>query len=414
MKAARPRLLYLVHRVPYPPNRGDRIRSFHLLKFLAELAEVHLAFLCHQRPDPQTLDALGRYCEQIAAAPLGRRARWVHAAWSLGRGRTATEGLFHSARLKHVVARWARKNRFDLIVVFCSSMAQYLDAPGLNGATVIVDLVDVDSQKWFDYAQRSWGLKRRLFQLEGRRLRRVEISLADRVDGLTLVSPQEAELFRSFCPSSNPSVISNGVDLDYFQPDGTGGSPLSQTCVFVGALDYEANLDGATWFGREIWPRVRGGHPQATFRLVGSRPGRAARRLARLPGVELTGEVPDVRPYLSEAAIVVVPLRVARGLQNKVLEAMAVGKPVIATPQALQGIGATPGVHVCQSATPDGWVEVVARLLSNADLRSRIGRAARAFVEQQFAWEPRLSALREVPGLREFCRRGRTSSKMAV
>jgi sugar transferase (PEP-CTERM/EpsH1 system associated) len=400
VKASRPRLLCLIHRVPYPPNRGDRIRSFHLLKFLADRAEVHLAFPSQGRPHPETIKALERYCQRVSAVPVGRRMRWVSAAWSLGVGRTGTEGLFRSARLKRIVSAWARENHFDAVVVVCSSMVQYLDATGLDGLPVIVDLVDVDSQKWFQYAQHSWGLKRRIFQLEGRRLRRLEASLPDRVDALAFVSSHEAELFRSFCPTDRLHVIGNGVDLDYFRPDAASGTSTSPDCVFVGALDYQANLDGVTWFCREIWPEVRRRHPQAAFRLVGSSPGRAARRLARTPGVDLVGQVPDVRPYLRAAAIAVVPLRVARGLQNKVLEAMAVGKAVVATPQALEGIGATPGVHLCQAVTPAQWVQTIISLLSDPHLGSRLGGAAREFVNQGFQWNAQLQPLIEVPGLR--------------
>ena len=399
MKASRPKILCLVHRVPYPPNRGDRIRSFHLLKFLAELAEVHLAFPSEGRPDPETVKALKCYCEQVAAVPLGRRTRWVNAAWSLCVGRTATEGLFRSRRLKRTVRSWVRKNHFDAVVVVCSSMVQYLDLSGSNGVPVIVDLVDVDSQKWLEYAEHSRGLKRKLFQLEGRRLRRLEASLPSRADAITLVGPQEAGVFRSFCPTDRVHVISNGVDLDFFQPDTGAGTPASKNCVFVGALNYGANLDGVAWFCREIWPRLRGRHPQAVFRLVGSKPGKAARRLGGLPGVDLIGEVPDVRPYLREAATVVVPLRVARGLQNKVLEAMAMGKPVVVTPQVLEGIGATPDVHLCQAATSDDWVRTIDRLLCDPELRGRLAGAAREFVKQEFHWKTQLQPLTGLPGL---------------
>jgi sugar transferase (PEP-CTERM/EpsH1 system associated) len=399
VNASRPKLLCLVHRVPYPPNRGDRIRSFHLLKFLADLAELHLAFLSEGPPDPETLKVLECYCERVAAVPLGRAARWLSAAWSLGVGRTATEGLFRSARLKRTVCRWARENRFHAVVAVCSSMVQYLDLAELNGVPVIIDLVDVDSEKWSEYARHSRGLRRRIFQLEGRRLRRLEASLPDRAEAITFVSPEEAELFRSFCPTDRVHAIPNGVDLDYFRPDAGSGAPVSPHCVFVGALDYQANLDGVAWFCREIWPAVRRRHPEATFRLVGSRPGFAARRLARTPGVELVGGVPDVRPYLGAAAVAVVPLRVARGLQNKVLEAMAMGKPVVATPQALEGVGATSGVHLCQAATPDQWVQALSDLLSDCDLRSRLGDAARVLVAERFEWEAQLQPLAALLGL---------------
>ena len=307
MTNTRPNILYLVHRVPYPPNRGDRIRSFNVLKFLAERADVSLAFLSGTVPPRETMQALEGICRRVAAARLGPQTRWLRAAWSLGSGRTATEGLFRSRELRRTIRQWHESTTFDAIVVFCSSMAQYLDEPGLADVPTVVDLVDVDSQKWFDYARHSRGPKRWLFQLEGERLRRLEVSLPDRVGAVTLVSPHEADLFRSFCPSDRVYAICNGVDLSYFRPEASPGTPSSDNCVFVGALDYNANLDGVAWLCRKIWPSVRRRRPQAVIRLVGSNPGPAAARLARLPGVELVGQVPDVRPYLRDAAVAVAP-----------------------------------------------------------------------------------------------------------
>lgn len=401
MTNPRSNILCLVHRVPYPPNRGDRIRSFHLLEFLAERAEVSLAFLCETTPPQETMQTLEGMCRRVTAVRLGPQTRWLRAAWSLGSGRTATEGLFRSGELRRTIHRWHENTQFDAILVFCSSMTQYLDQPELAGVPTVVDLVDVDSQKWFDYARHSRGLKRRLFQLEGERLRRLEVSLPDRAQAVTLVSPHEADLFRSFCPTDRAHAICNGVNLDYFRPDAIPGAPSSDNCVFVGALDYNANLDGVTWLCREIWPAVRNRHPQAVFRLVGSNPGPVARRLGKLPGVQLVGQVPDVRPYLSQAALAVAPLRVARGIQNKVLEAMAMGKPVVATHQALEGIAVTPDVHVCRAATPREWVRSISELLTDPDRCARLGRAARAFVEEQFQWKTQLALLAGLPGLSE-------------
>jgi len=395
----RPRVLYLVHRVPYPPNRGDRIRSFHLLRSLAARTEVHLAFLAQERPPRETMSVLEGFCKRVAPVQLGRRNRWARAAWSLAVGRTATEGLFQSRKLQSIIRNWTCDTRFDSVVVFCSSMMQYVDAPGLLGVPVIVDLVDVDSQKWFDYAESSAGLKRCLFRLEGRRLRRLEGCLSERAEAITLVSPSEADLCRKFCPTDRIHVVPNGVDLDYFNPAQASDSRASQRCVFVGALDYRANIDGIRWFSTQIWPEIRRLRPRATFTLVGSKPTAAVCRLAELPGVELAGDVPDVRPYLADAAVVVVPLRIARGLQNKVLEALAMAKAVIATPQALKGLDATPDVHLCQASTSLEWIEATTNLLDAPDLRGRLGLAGRAYVERKFQWKTQLEPLVNLPGL---------------
>jgi sugar transferase (PEP-CTERM/EpsH1 system associated) len=399
MNSRRPRILLLVHRVPYPPNRGDRIRSFHLLQFLAERSQLDLAFLAERTVPAETLRVLQQKCHRVAGVTLGRWTRWLRAAWSLAIGRTATEGLFASSGLRRVLREWAGQERFDAVVVFCSSMAQYLNVRGLKDVPAIVDLVDVDSQKWFDYAGTACGLRRLVFRLEGRRLRRLEQSIARRVKAITLVSEPEADLCRSFCESSFIRAVPNGVDLDYFHPVEADEAAIAQRCVFVGALDYRANIDGVRWFCERVWPEVRRRLPGATLALVGSNPSPSLRPLAEVSGVELVGEVPDVRPHLAGAAVCVVPLRVARGIQNKVLEALGMGKAVVATPQALEGLGVEAGVHVLRAATPAEWIEATTALLADAGRRGRLGLAGRQYVETHHRWALQLVPFGELLGL---------------
>ena len=399
--APRARVLLLVHRVPYPPNRGDRIRSYRLLRFLAERADVSLAYLAEEPTPAETQHALGALCQRVADVRLGRFSRWIHGAWSLVRGGTATEGLFRSGRLRRRLAEWTRTTRFDAVVVFCSSMIQYLDLPGLAGVPVVVDLVDVDSQKWLDYAEQSRGVLRRLYRTEGKRLRRLERTLPSAVRAVALISQSEVDLYRSFCANNSVCAIPNGVDLEYFQPYRESRPTTPQSCVFVGAMDYRANIDGVTWFCNEIWPEIFRRRPGATFTIVGSRPAPAVRRLAEQPGVRVAGDVPDVRPYLADAAVVVVPLRIARGIQNKILEAMAMQKAVIATPQALEGIAIESGVHVRRATTPAEWVETLDGLLDDLPTQKSLGRESRAYVETHHDWASQFQPLADVLGLQE-------------
>jgi len=379
--------LYLVHRVPHPPNRGDRIRSYHILRFLAERADVYLACLADEAVSAETRAVLDRHAARAAIVPLSSRGRWLRAAGSLARGQSATEGLFRSPELKRIVGQWSREMRFDAVLAFCSSMAPYLDVAGLAGVPTCVDLVDVDSQKWLDYAQRASGARAWLFRLEAGRVRRLERSLARRVDSVTVVSDAEAAILKSFCPAANAHAIGNGVDLDYFCPTASDAKSDRPECVFVGALDYRANIDGICWFCAEVWPRLRSQVPDAVLSIVGRRPDPAVRRLANCPGVELIGEVPDVRPYLARARVAVVPLRIARGIQNKVIEAMAAGTPVVASPQALEGLRLTPGEHALQADSPAQWTAAIADLLSSEASRRRLAAAGRAFVEEHHRWE---------------------------
>ena len=403
MPGDRPQVLLLVHRVPYPPNRGDRIRSWRLLGYLSARADVRLGFLCEEPPPEETLYALRQRCAELVAVVLPPSMRWIRGAWRLASGASATEGIFHSPVLKATVGRWASQIRFDAVVVFCSSMIQYLDVPGLSGVPVVADLVDVDSQKWFDYADQTHGIlasfKRWLYRLEGRRVRRLEASIAQRAKAVLLVSRPEVALYRSFCAAENVYALSNGVNLDYFRPTPSEAAETSQRSIFVGALNYRANIDGVRWFCHEVWPEVRRRCPEARFVLVGSHPVAAVRSLAELPGVDLVGEVPDVRPYVADAALSVVPLRVARGIQNKVLEAAAMGKAVVASPQSLEGLDLEPGIHVRQAAAPEEWVESITELLGNAELRRTLGEAARRRVEQRYRWEVQWESLEKLLGL---------------
>ncbi|AGA29606.1 TIGR03087 family PEP-CTERM/XrtA system glycosyltransferase [Singulisphaera acidiphila] len=379
----RKRILILVHRVPYPPDKGDRIRSYHLVAHLARLGEVDLAFLTDEPVEAETLEVLGRLCRRVEAVPVSRFGRWIRAAWSLANGRSLTEGLFESPTLRTLIGRWLGEADYDAVVCYSSGVLSYVLGRGLE-SRLVADLVDVDSQKWFDYAGRASGPKAALFRLEGRRVRTLERE-AGRARAVVLATNTEAEIYRNFCPDACVEAVSNGVDLDYFQPvlgvEETGG------CVFAGQLDYRANVLGLEWFCREVWPLIRERVPSATFDIVGRKPVAAVQRLSAVPGIRVVGPVPDVRPYLQAARIVVVPLPVARGVQNKVLEAMAMGRAVAASPAALEGLALVPGRDALAIDEPDDWSRTIARLWDDTQTRTELGRSARRYVEQNHRWE---------------------------
>jgi len=396
LTAPRLKLLLLTHRVPYPPNRGDRIRAYHLLKFLASRHDVSLACLADEPTDAATEDKLRSMTERLAIISLTGTSRWICAALKFASGKTATSGLFASTKLKETIRNWTKTTRFDGVIAYCSSMAPYAFMPELKESQVFVDLVDVDSQKWLDYSESSRGLKSYLYELEGCRLRREEERLAKTAAAITLVSEAEAELFRSACPNSRTHAILNGVDLDYFQPHPRESSTRPFSCVFVGALDYGANIDGLNWFCNQVWPEVRSQEPRATLELVGRCPTKSIQQLAELPGITIAPNVPDVRPYLQDAAVVIAPLRIARGIQNKVLEAMAMGKAVLASPGALTGLETQPGVDVLQAESPSEWVSGLRELWQNETLTSNLGLRARQYVETHHAWERTLEPWSEL------------------
>lgn len=390
---ARPTVLHLAHRVPFPPDKGDRIRNYQILRFLAARADVHLACLADEPVAAESLAVLRSLARRVAVVPIGRTARRVRALAALARGRTATEGAFASAALRAVLVSWTSALRFDSMLASSSGLAPYLQLAGLREVPAVIDFADVDSQKWFDYAAQSKGPQAWLYRTEGRRLRRLEAGLATRARAVTLVSRPEAGLYREFAAGGDVRVVPNGVDIDYFRPS---AETEEAGCVFVGALDYRPNVDGVRWFCGEVWPDLRRRCPAATLSLVGRKPAPAVETLGRLAGVTVVGQVPDVRPYVARAAAVVVPLRIARGVQNKVLEALAMAKAVVASPPALAALQTEPGVHLLRAADGGEWVEAVSRLLADADLRRRLGAEGRRYVAAHHDWERCLEPLAEL------------------
>jgi sugar transferase (PEP-CTERM/EpsH1 system associated) len=348
--------------------------------------------------DQAAVKALETLVDRVAVVRLRAGERWAGAVWSLARGRTVTEGAFDSAAFRGLLRRWVGETRYDVVMASASSLVPYLRLQVFNRVPAVVDFVDVDSQKWLDYAQTCRGPRAWLYQTEGHRLRRLEGDATTWARGVVLVSEAEANLFRHTCDAPNVYTVSNGVDLANFHPSAETVES-NRTCVFVGALDYLPNIDGACSFSRIVWPEIYRQRPGARLLLVGRRPVRAVRQLATIPGVEVVGQVPDVRPYLAEAAVVVVPLRLARGVQNKVLEALAMGKATVASPQSLAGLQARGAVPVLTASTPAEWVESVVRLLDDPAQRHRLGVKGRRYVEESHRWDRCLGPLESILGL---------------
>ncbi len=382
-----------------PPNRGDRIRTCNFLRHIAKRADVWLACLADEPVSDDTWQAMQSICRRVAIVPVEPRLRWIRAGMSFLTGRTISGGAFSSPRLKRIVAGWSAQTSFDSALCSSSALAPYLQIPNLEQSPRHVDLIDVDSEKWFDYAKASGVVKRGIFHLEGHRLRKLESGIADWASGITVVSEPEAALYRAFRPDGPIEPIPNGVDVDYFAPD--AGSPdgsiphasSQRGCVFVGALDYKPNIDGIVWFARNVWPQIHRQHPDQTLSIVGREPVADVKKLAEISGVDVVGTVPDVRPYLSQAAVAVVPLHIARGVQNKVLEALAMAKAVVASPDPLVGLRVENGVQLFKAVEAEQWISCVCRLLDDTQLRHDVGVAGQAYVTAHHRWEQCLEPL---------------------
>ncbi|MDZ7593129.1 MAG: TIGR03087 family PEP-CTERM/XrtA system glycosyltransferase [Thiobacillus sp.] len=338
-------LLFLAHRIPFPPNKGDKIRSFNLLRHLSTRYAIHLGAFVDDPDDWQYRDALAPYCASIKLLPLHPRRAKLASLVGLLTGEALTLPYYRNREL----ARWAHDLAASGAVTrglaFSSAMAQFMPA-GL--ARRVLDMVDVDSDKWTQYAPtQRWPLSW-LYAREGRKLAAWEARVAQDFDATLLVSNAEAALLQQRAPAAQLKIgaFENGVDADYFSPARDYPNPYPpdvQGVVFTGAMDYWPNVDAVSWFAERIFPAVRAAVPGAQFTIVGSHPSDAVLALARQPGVVVTGGVPDVRPWLAHAACAVAPLRIARGVQNKVLEAMAMARPVVASAQAAEGIRAEAG-----------------------------------------------------------------------
>jgi sugar transferase (PEP-CTERM/EpsH1 system associated) len=378
-------MVYVTHRVPFPPDKGDRIRNYYVLRELAKVSRVWLASLADEPVEPAHLDTLKALCERVEVVRVGGKRRWVRGGVSLVGGRSLSEGLFREPALGTVLEEWTREATFDASLVSASSLAPYQRRHGLQHRPAFVDLVDVDSQKWFDFAASSRPPKRWVYRLEGERVRRLEQELAKWAAGVFLVSRAETQLFDGFTAPGTATTATNGVNLDYFHPQPE--VPTVPACAFVGALDYFPNVDAAVWFATDIWPRVRAAHPTAEFWVIGRKPVPAVQALDRLPGVKVIGQVPDVRPHVAAATIAVCPIRVARGLQNKVLEAMAMAKPTVASPAAVAALRMVNGRDLLSPTTADEWVTTLTELLGDSNRQAELGAAGRRYVEEHHHWD---------------------------
>ncbi|HEY0148636.1 MAG TPA: TIGR03087 family PEP-CTERM/XrtA system glycosyltransferase [Allosphingosinicella sp.] len=389
-------ILFLAHRIPFPPDRGDKIRSFNILEHLSKLTTVHLACFADDEADAAHLTGLrealgGRLGE--AHVEVRGTSRAAAGARALLTGKPVSLTLFDSGAMRGFVSRVLAHRDVATVFAFSSQMAQFVP----EGARLVMDFVDMDSAKFEAYAAQGGPLAS-VHRREARRLFAFERETAARAAVSLFVSEAEAALFaaRAELPNADIRALHNGVDLEFYRPGAVTpvhapGRPL---IVFTGQMDYAPNADAVAWFAQSVLPQVPGAH----FAIVGRNPPEAVKRLAS-ERVTVTGEVPDTRTWLEAADVVAAPLRIARGVQNKVLEAMAMGRPVVATPAAFEGIEAQPGRDLLVADTAEEQARAVRHLLSDPSRAAALGAAARARMEQVYSWEARLAPLAELVGL---------------
>ncbi|MGD9826194.1 TIGR03087 family PEP-CTERM/XrtA system glycosyltransferase [Desulfobacter sp.] len=393
-------ILYLSHRIPYPPNKGDKIRSFNEIKYLSKRYKVDLITLADDPKDLKFKKNIEQYCRQVKVFPLNTKAAKIKGFFSLLTGHSISQGYFYSKAFQSFFNLWIKQQSYDALICFSSPMAEYVFKATQNkkpAHTLIMDFCDLDSDKWRQYAQKLFFPFNLIYKLETARLLTFEKKINHEFDHSVFVSSVEAGLFKKYYPQAKRlDVVTNGVDHDYFNPDlfSTGKKDNVMIVGFFGAMDYYANVDGALWFANHIWPLIKKQIPDALFFIVGSNPDPKLKALASDPSIQTTGFVEDIREYYHKTSVCVVPLRIARGVQNKVLEAMSMGKAIVSTSPAVQGIGAFDKPFISVEDDPKKFAACVINHLQDEPGRNEAGRKARKYIQTHYNWDGNIERLR--------------------
>jgi sugar transferase (PEP-CTERM/EpsH1 system associated) len=384
------RVLFLTHRLPYAANRGDRIRALYILRQLVGHADVDLVSLVHSDDEARHAGDLQDLAATVTVARVPRLKNYARGAAALVTGRPLTHALLDAPSIGDACRRLVAAHPPDVVLAYCSSMARFALEPPLDRFPFVLDMVDVDSEKWRTLGRTAAVPKCWIYAAEARTLSDFEARAARRAQAVLVVNERERDLLVGLEPAANVHVLPIGVALDELRP--TGPPATGQGVVFCGVMNYRLNEEGALWFARTVWPMVRMRCPDARLSLVGSDPTPAIRSLpAADRTIEVTGTVPDVRPYLWRSAVAVAPLLSARGVQNKVLEAVAAGLPCVVTRTVHDGLPAevTPACRLAQD--PEQFAAAVVDLLGR-EPAGRRAIAERANV-RALSWGERLAPL---------------------
>jgi sugar transferase (PEP-CTERM/EpsH1 system associated) len=388
-------LIFISHRIPWPLNKGEKIRGWNLIQHMRQIGyRVHLGCVVDDPADMAHVERLRGVCDSVGAFPIDKRRQKFRALLHARPGRPLMPDFYFSSALQRWVDETMARVPMDVVYIYSVAMAPY--AKGRMKARKILDAQDIDSEKWAEYATNASFPMRLVWAREARTLLRYEREAAADCDWTFFVSEPEAVRFRELAPEVAEHVVAVecGVDLSRFSPADTYPWPFGESgpcLVFTGNMDYWPNADAVIWFAHDVLPLLRGRIASLRFWIVGANPGEEVRALEFMPGVTVTGRVEDVRPYVAHAAAIVCPLRIARGIQNKVLEGMAMGKPVIASPAAYEGVRAQAGIDLLVADGAGAFVDAVCAVLDGR--HPELGHAARRSMEQGYAWSSVLAPL---------------------
>ncbi len=387
------RVFYICQRVPYPPDRGDKITTFNEIRHLAKTHEVHVFCLADGEQDLANTGKLKDYnVASVTAVPFTGIGTKLRALLALFLGGSLSVAAFNYKRLHDAIKQRFAESRPDVMIVYSCNVAQY--AAHFPQVPRIMQFADLDSLKFGQYADRSGLILSWVYQLEQRRLLAYERHIADTFTHSLVCTDVERRDFERLIPGRPVTLVANGVDLEYFHPMGQAKRPAS--IVFTGVMDYLPNIDAVQWFCSDIFPLVKREIPDATFVICGSRPVPAVMLLAQTPGVTVTGRVPDTRPYMDSAQVFVAPLRMARGIQNKVLEALAMGLPCVSSTAAWRGTVIPSGDGIVATDEPQEFASCIIQLLGDHDYREQMALKARQSAEKFYTWDAQMQRLDQV------------------
>ncbi len=377
------KILFVCHRLPFPPKRGGKIRPFNIIRHLKESGHhVTVGSLARSEEEMAEGQPLREYCDKLLVGQINPAAAVTQMIARLPTLVPSSMGYFYSRSLHRQIREELDRSSYDLVFVHCSSVAQYVRSA--ESVPSILDFGDMDSQKWLDYSTyRRFPLSMG-YWLEGNKLCREEKRLARQFDMSTCTTQAELETLRDFNAAPQTDWFPNGVDAEFFSPTDTSYDP-NQIC-FIGRMDYYPNQRAMLYFCNDVLPLIQARRPATKLTIVGAEPTVEILKLAGREGISVTGTVPDVRDYVSGSALSVAPLAIARGTQNKILESMAMGVPVICSQNAAGGVDARPGEHLLVAASLEEYVEKTVMLLENADLRRKLSVAGRQRVLSSHSW----------------------------
>lgn len=386
-------ILYLCHRFPFPPKRGGKIRPFNMIRHLTQQGHsVTVCSLARTQAEAEEGRGIQPHCARYEMGQVWNPLQALRMVLRLPVSTPSSMGFFYSPELAAKVRQLLAEQKWDLIFVHCSSVAQYVEH--VSDIPKILDFGDMDSQKWFEYANYKPFPLSLGYRLEGSKMLAAEKRLAKRFDLCTATTRLEWETLNDYGTGADTDWFPNGVDADFFSP---GSEPYEpDTISFIGRMDYYPNQECMSRFCAEVWPLLLAKRPALKLLIVGADPSPAMRKLGELPGVTVTGSVPDVRPYIRSSALMVAPLAIARGTQNKILEAMAMGVPVVTSSIAAGGVDAEAEQHFLVADGAEALAAAILRILEQPAERARLAEAGRARMLSHHAWPKSMARLEQI------------------